>query len=80
MKKKANFIHASMYASSYRFKKKIIIFHASSHHVIHDTYRIIEMLGIYVLFVDTSRAKFRFFFYTSRPFARQWSLISFLSI
>jgi len=32
------------------------------------------MLSIHAVFVDTSRAKFRFSFYTSRPFARKWSL------
>jgi len=64
------------------------------------------MLGIHLVFVDSSKAKFRFFFYTSRPsarhghwflchiealyetmvidlfksrpYARQWSLISFI--
>jgi len=30
-------IHASMYVSSYRFKKKIITYHASSHHIIYHT-------------------------------------------
>jgi len=33
------------------------------------------MLGIHVVLVDTSWAKFKFSFYTSRPSARQWSLI-----
>ena len=32
-----------------------------------------------MVFVDTSKAKFMFSFYTSRPSARQWSLISLCS-
>ena len=34
------------------------------------------MLGIHAVFVDTSKAKFRFSFYTSWPSTKQWSLIS----
>jgi len=36
------------------------------------------MLGIHTVFFDSSKAKFRFSFYTSRPSARQWSLIPFI--
>ena len=38
-----------------------------------------KIQDIHAMFVDTSKAKFRFSFYTLRPFARQWSLISYVT-
>ena len=38
------------------------------------------MLGLHVVFVNTSKAKFWFSFYISRPSMRQWSLISYVTL